>query len=175
MRKSMLVAGIVAASLASGGTALADGPSGSPIRPIGPNQFFEGMVNGTPGSGVIRLVCPPPASGSPVRRLGHPVAGQSVSVHQLFPPTAVTSLGFTGAASTISASLLLPSASTATAVEPIALAVFAYYDAPVAIPTTLKLPCGASGVVVFDPVQGGPTARAYREPVKFPFISATSG
>src|SRR5689334_11992936 len=149
MRKSAVVAAILA-SLGWAATALADGPTTSPIRPIGPDQFFEGMVNGTPGSGTIALVCPRPSAGTPAR-FGHPVAGQSVSVHQLFPPTATPAgLGFTGAASTISATLLVVSPSSATAVQPIPLAVFAYYDDRVAIPTTLKLPCGGSGVVVFD-------------------------
>jgi hypothetical protein len=166
MRKSVVVAGILAASLLPAGPVLA-----APIRPIGPRQFFDGLVNTSARNGAIRLACPSPFHAG---ETGHPVSGQSVSVHQLFPPVA-TGLGFTGGASTIAATLHVVSASTASATAPIPLAVFSLYDWPVAIPTTLSLPCGGGGAVVFDPVQGGNASRAYTVRVRFPFIAAVSG
>lgn len=165
MRRSAIVTGILAASILSTGTALADGENTSnaaATRAIGPNQHFTGLVNGSPVDGVIRLRCRTAARG------GHPVAGQSVSVRRLFPTTP-TLTGFTGNASTIAAALHFPVLSSAASPgpAPIPLAVFSAYEQRVAIPTTLTLPCGGSGVIVFDPVQGGNTARAVRQPVKF--------
>jgi hypothetical protein len=163
----MVVSAVVAASILPAATAAADGPpsSVSPVRLIAPGQFFSGLVNGVPGSGQIVLACARGAA------KGHPVAGQSVSVRQLFPPSPAAALGFTGKASTIAATLRVVSPSAATAAAPIALAVFSYYGEQASIPTTLSLPCGGAGAVVFTPVQGGPAARADTEPVKFPFIS----
>jgi hypothetical protein len=179
MRKSAVVAGIVAASIMSAGTALADDsttppPSTGPvaaIHPIRPAQYFNGLVNRSAGDGTIQLACPAPFHAG---ETGHPIAGQDVSVRQLFPPSAVSTLGFTGTASTIAASLTVVSATSAIATRPIPLAVFSLYDRPVAIPTTLTLPCGGSGAVVFDPVQGGNTARADAVRVKFVFIAAAA-
>jgi hypothetical protein len=168
MRTSAVIAGILAAALAPAGTALADPPASSaPVHRIAPGQFFAGQVNG----GRIVLVCPGPFHAG---ETGHPVAGQSVSVRQLFPPTP-TGLGFTGNASTIAATLFVISPSAGSATAPIPLAVFAAYDRPVPIPTTLSLPCGGAGAVGFDPVQGGPDARTSTVRVKFPFLSAASG
>jgi hypothetical protein len=39
------------------------------------------------------------------------------------------------------------------------LAMFHYYDQPVAISTDLELPCAGSGRVVFRPVNGGANAK----------------
>ena len=177
MPKSVVVAAIVAASLLSAGAARADSsapppPSTGPaIHPIRPAQFFDGLVNGTAADSVIRLACPSPIHPG---ETGHPVPGQQVSVHQLFPPT-VSTLGFTGNASTIAATLFVVSPSATTALAPIPLAVFSLYDRPVAIPATLTLPCGGGGAVVFDPVQGGANARAATNRVKFVSITAVSG
>jgi hypothetical protein len=171
MRRSMVVSAVVAASLLPAAAAVADGPpsSVSPLRPVGPGQFFSGLVDGVPGSGAIRLACPAVTRPG---QTGHPVAGQSISLRQQFPPSAAPSaLGFTGGASTIAASLRIVSPSAATAAAPIALAVFSFYGVQASIPTTLSLPCGGAGAVVFAPVQGGTAARSYTEPVKFPFIS----
>ncbi len=154
MRKSAIVATIVAASMLPAGAAHAQS-STSPVRKIGPNQFFNGLVNDRASESTIVLACPPirPAT------TGHPLAGQSVSVHELFPPVIAPGLGFTGGASTIAASLRIISPSATVAASPLPLAVFSLYDAKVAIPTTLNLPCGGAGAVVFQPVQGGNAAQ----------------
>lgn len=167
MRKSALAAAIVAACLLPAGAAQAQSTTPTPaVHPIRPAQFFAGLVNDKARESAIVLACPGPS------RTGHPVAGQHVSVHQLFPPSIDRGLGFTGRASTIAATLRIVSASTSTAVAPIPLAVFSLYDEPVAIPTTLSLPCGGGGAVVFDPVQGGNTAQSFTTKVRFVSITA---
>jgi hypothetical protein len=172
MRKSAFTAALVAACLLGAGSAHAQSPSPDPdpaSRPIRPGQFFAGLVNGRAPESAIVLSC------SNASRTGHPVAGQHVSVRQLFPPSIDTSLGFTGRASTIAATLRIVSPSSSTAAAPIPLAVFSLYDAPVAIPTTLNLPCGGAGAVVFDPVQGGNTAQSYANRVRFVSITPAGG
>ena len=47
------------------------------------------------------------------------------------------------------------------------LARFAAYDAPQEIPTDMTLPCSGEGQIVFDPVDGGPNARASAVKVVF--------
>src|SRR5690349_7455419 len=128
MRKSAVIAVLVAASLLPAGTARAQTPSPGPaVHPIRPNQFFDGLVNGKAGECQIVMACPSvrPAT------TGHPAANQRVSVHQLFPPSVFPELGFTGNASTISAALFRVSPSSASA-APIPLAVFSLYDVRVA-------------------------------------------
>jgi len=176
MRKTAILASIVAASLLPAATAAAQsastiGPVGPPISPVGPKQYFHGLVDGQASESTIVLACPPIGTS----RTGHPVAGQSVSVHQLFPPIVFPGLGYTGTASTIAASLRLVSASAAaSATSALPLAVFSLYDARVAIPTTLSLPCSGSGAVVFQPVQGGSTAQNDTVKVTFASITATT-
>src|SRR3954453_8265124 len=169
MRKFAIVATIVAASLLSAGAAHAQSTT-PPTFKIGPKQYFRGLVNDRTGESTIVLACPPirPAT------TGHPIAGQSVSVHELFPPTVFPGLGYTGAASTIAASLRIVTASAAVAAAPLPLAVFSVYDEKVAIPTTLSLPCSGAGAVGFQPVQGGNAAQSDSVKVKFVSITATN-
>src|SRR5262245_37837966 len=128
MRRFTFVAAIVAAGLLPSAAAQAQSPDPA-VHPIRPNQFFAGLVNDRARESTIVLRC------ASVSRTGRPVPGQHVSVRQLFPPSAVSGLGFTGAASTIAATLRIVSP-TANAASPIPLAVFSLYDQPVAIPTT---------------------------------------
>lgn len=113
--------------------------------PIGPNQYFAGLVNGTHDNAVIYMVCPGPAYG----QLGHPASGQSVSVTQT---TAVT-YGFTGSL----ANSIVVTFGTQTTNPAITLK---YYDTPAAIPTTLLLPCSGKGQVRYDPEPTSLTAHA---------------
>lgn len=114
--------------------------------PIGPNQYFSGLVNGTRDNAVIYMVCPGPASG----QLGHPASGQSVSVTQ----TSAAIYGFTGSlANSIDVTFTL----STTANPAITLK---YYDTPAAIPTTLLLPCSGKGQARYDPEPTSPTAQA---------------
>jgi hypothetical protein len=121
-----------------------------PIRPIGPNQAFNGLVNGSSSNAVIRMACFGPTRPG---QTGHPLAGQTLEVVQ----SASTTGGFTGQAHQIEADIFLQ---TPTSVVPgTKLAVFDYYNLPAAISTSLELPCWGSGGVVFNPLAGGPMGR----------------
>jgi hypothetical protein len=150
MRKVVLSAAAITVSalLWWGGSAYAQPPT----TPIQPNQFFNGLVNGSGGSAVIKMAC-----FGPIRpgQLGHPMAGQSVNV---FGPLQ-TGAGFTGRATSIDATLSfsIPPSPTSVAVQ---LALFQFYNQPAPISTELEFPCGGMGQVVFDPVKGGRSAKA---------------
>jgi hypothetical protein len=84
---------VLAATLALAGPAGAAGAAGAAGK-VGPSQYFTGVVNGTNGNTStpipIRVVC---HGSSPT---GHPAKGQTLAVHQLFPPAQDGSLGYTG-------------------------------------------------------------------------------
>jgi hypothetical protein len=159
---SVLLTGLFLASAA--GRASASPPASStPVSPIAPKQTFAGLVNGASGSAVIRMGC-----FGPVRpyQLGHPLAGQSLAVTRLVPTSAaLAALGFTGEASSIAAYADFPSP-LASPVRP-QLALFQYYNLPAQLSTDVLLPCGGSGQIVFEPVDGGTTARAAVVKVSF--------
>jgi hypothetical protein len=158
MRRVILSAVAIAASLVPLWTldAAAQAP---PIAPIGKHQFFNGLVNGSSGPAIIRMACfgPEPIGG----RLGHPLAGQSTAVIQA-PPTASGTIapGFTGLADSIEATLYFPTPVVGPPGGGVHLALFDFYDEPAPISTELELPCSGSGVVVFNPVEGGKNARS---------------
>ena len=82
------------------------GPQAGPAQagPVGPKQYFTGVINGKDGNTTIpitiKMACAGP--GRP-GQTGHPLAGQTLAVHQLFPPVRTTSgsLGSTGGDSKI--------------------------------------------------------------------------
>jgi hypothetical protein len=165
MRKAALFAAVMAAvtqlALAVGVAAKAP-----PIAPIGPHQFFSGLVNGSSTRAVIRMACfgPEPVGG----RMGHPLAGQSTAVTQLpaNPPSA-SGPGFTGLARSIEATVYLPTPVAGSPGGGVHLALFDFYNAPAPISTEIELPCAGTGVVVFNPVSGGNTARPADVTVSF--------
>jgi hypothetical protein len=120
--------------------------------------MFNGLVNDSSGSAVIRMACFGPIGPG---QTGHPFAGQTVAVTR--SPKAGP--GFTGQASSIKAKLY-PTSSTSSG-SPIPLALFHYYDRPAAISTELSFPCAGTGSVVFRPVNGGPNARPAKVKVYF--------
>jgi hypothetical protein len=166
MRRVILSAVAIAASLVPLWTldAAAQAP---PIAPIGKHQFFDGLVNGSSGPAVIHMACfgPEPVGG----RLGHPLAGQSSAVTQV-PPTSPGAIvpGFTGLADSIEATLYFPTPVVGPpAAGGVRLALFDFYGEPVPISTEVELPCSGSGVVVFNPVEGGKSARPADVAVSF--------
>jgi hypothetical protein len=99
---------------------------------IGPQQHFVGLVNGKSRDAVIYVVCAGPAGGN---RTGPPTGDQTVDVHQV-----ASGGGNTGAFGNRLWSQL----------DPVnVIASFGSYDAPVALPNTLQLPCEGTGVVTF--------------------------
>jgi hypothetical protein len=115
-------------------------------KPIRPNQRFNGLVNGSSGSAVIRMACFGPIQPG---QTGHPFGGQTVAVTRT-----TAGAGFTGEANSIRARLF-----TSPSASPIPLALFRYYDQPAPISTDLSFPCAGTGRVAFRPVNGGSTAR----------------
>jgi hypothetical protein len=143
------------AALAMAGFAAPAAHAQDPI-PVGPNMYFTATVNAaasTAAEPVIKVVCPGPVTPG---ETGHPISGQFVEVEAVVPPTPVPpQIGFTGsAAHQIDALFSGPAAASVN--PPIVLTSF---FAPVAIPTTLNLPCGGSGVISFVPIPTSSTAR----------------
>lgn len=136
---------------------------------VGPKQFFTGVINGKDGNTTIPITIKMACFG-PVRpgQAGHPMSGQTVAVHQLFPPSSTGgSLGETGRDSTIGvffgapppAAFIVPAAGESL--------VFARYDKPKPLPTSLTLPCSGTGTVWFSPIPVVPPSRSASAPVNF--------
>jgi len=139
-------------------------PAGAAVK-VGPNQFFTGVINGRDGNTTtpitIRMAC-----FGPVRpgETGHPMAGQTLAVHELFPPTAgAGSLGFTGNDHEIGVFFNVLPPGTPVTTTPI----FRQYDVPKPLPTSLTLPCGGPGTVYFTPIPVVPPSRTASVPVEF--------
>ena len=125
--------------------------------PIGPNQYFEGLVNGQTHQSTIRIVCL-----GPVRpgMLGRPAPGQTVAVRR-GSPSGPTAVGFTGPAAREIVAFFGPSASNAPEVR------LTEYGASVAIPTWFLLPCTGVGGVRFSASPSSNTARPHTVGVTF--------
>jgi len=139
----------------------------SPVPvPIGPNQFFGGLVNGSNGSTApapIRTSCAGPVTAG---ETGHPLSGQTVEV---VLNSAVNSSieGFTGSeAKSIIADLIYTLTPTGpTFIEQVAT--FTSYNVATPIPVTITVPCGGDGEMSFMPDPGSPTAKPATVPVVF--------
>jgi hypothetical protein len=130
-----------------------------PTYPILPNQSFVGVVNGATNSATaaptVYTVCPGPATG----RMGHPAAGQTLSVSRVSDPTS-TLVGYTGSLGTsINAAPLLSAVN-----KPV---VFTEYFVASPLPTTWTVPCDGDGQIGFAPQPGSPTARTNYVTVRF--------
>jgi hypothetical protein len=113
---------------------LSAGPA-SAGTPIGPNQYFAGLVNGRHSHATVTMICPGPA------RTGHPRANQPLEV--LLTPTQVG--GFTGSAATSIVASFAPSSVSQQTVT------FKEYGVKQNIPTSFILPCGGTGPLIFSP------------------------
>src|SRR6185503_13958700 len=109
---------------------------------VWPKQYFTGSVFGIASSGpatggaVISVACAGPAS------TGSPLAGQSVEVKLLVPPTSAV-VGYTGTAANAIVANLIWTNGEVVFVTP--LATFKQYSAALPIPTDIKVPCSGSG------------------------------
>lgn len=141
-------------------------PAGASQR-VGPNQYFTGVINGHDGNTTIPIVIRMACFGAiKPGETGHPMAGQTLAVHQLFPPTSSGgSLGFTGKDSQIDLFFNVPppAAGGTLTTTPI----FKYYDVTKRLPTSLTLPCAGAGTAYFVPVPVIPPSRAATVPVEF--------
>ena len=135
----------------------------------GPKQFFTGVINGKDGNTTIPITIKMACFG-PVRpgQTGHPMSGQTVAVHQLFPPSSTTaSLGETGGDSTIGVFFAAPASAVSIGPAAGGTLVFTRYDKPKPLPTSLTLPCSGTGTVWFSPIPVVPPSRSASVPVDF--------
>ena len=156
-RRAKLVAA-AAATLVLALPAVPAAAASSAPSPIGPNQYFTGLVHGTSPDGtasatIIGVACAGPAS------LGHPLPGQSVEVDEVFPPTGAT-IGNTGSlAKSITAYLVWAPVTTPPVSTTVSIGVLTTYETLLPIPTTLWVPCSGSGQAIFAPTPSSSTSK----------------
>jgi hypothetical protein len=142
-------------------------PAGAVSR-IGPGQYFTGVINGNDGNTItpipIQMACFGPLTQG---ETGHPLGGQTLAVHQLFPPTTAGSLGRTGKDSTIGVFFGAPPPAAAAAASKSSTVTFTHYDKSKGLPTSVTLPCGGTGTVWFVPIPVVPPSEAQAVPVVF--------
>lgn len=151
---------IACAGIASAGTPVQD-----PI-PVGPNAFFTAAVNGQANTAVIRTDCAGPVGSA---QTGHPVSGQSVEAFRVNAGTS-TKAGYTGAgANSLLVTLGGPSTGTTGPIGTLTS-----FFAPLAIPTTVTVPCSGTGTVVFTPKPANTTAVPYTVDVTFVSVNPSA-
>jgi hypothetical protein len=143
-------------------------PAGAANK-VGPNQYFTGVINGTNGNTAnpitIHMVCAGPLRSG---QTGHPAKGQTLAVHELFPPSSGTgSLGNTGMGSSIEVFFTTPPPAAAARKAASKAAVFTRYDKTQRLPTSVTLPCSGTGTVWFSPIPVVPPSQSATVPVKY--------
>ncbi len=138
---------------------------------VGPGQYFTGVINGTNGNTAIPIPIQMACFG-PVKpgATGHPMGGQTLAVHQLFPPSVTGTLGRTGNDSTIGVFFGAPppSARHGAGARAVSKTIsFVHYDRTKGLPTSLTLPCDGTGTVWFVPIPVVPPSQATAVPVEF--------
>jgi hypothetical protein len=150
--------------------ATAAAASASPVQdpvPVGPNEFFAGLVNGSDGvssPAVINTSCFGPITQG---ETGHPLAGQTVEVEPAQVPVS-SAAGYTGNASSITAFLTWPASSVS---APELVATFTSYYVAEPIPVTLTVPCGGQGEVSFVPTPTSTPSTGRPATVQVTFLS----
>jgi hypothetical protein len=136
---------------------------------VGPKQFFTGVINGHDGNTITPITIKMACSGSPrPGQTGHPRAGQTLAVHQLFPPAAAPgSLGKTGNDSQIGVFFNAPPPAAAGPRAAAKTPVFTRYDKRRPLPTSLTLPCRGTATVWFVPIPVVPPSQAATVPVRY--------
>ena len=97
-------------------------------------QHFVGLVNGSQGGPVVKTICAGPSS------IGHVAGKQTMSVVHV-----PAGHGYTGLFSGIHAWLRPATSGT----KPTQI-YFKTFSTPVAIPTSIEVPCGGTGTIVFS-------------------------
>jgi len=168
---SAALVGVTAATLVSLAAGASPAGAAHATNKIGPDQYFTGVINGTDGNTItpipIQMACFGPSTPG---ETGHPLRGQTLAVHQLFPPSTGSTLGETGNDSTIEVFFGAPppaagaAPSSAASSKPVS---FERYDKTKALPTSLTLPCDGTGTVWFVPIPVVPPSQAQAVPVQF--------
>jgi hypothetical protein len=142
-------------------------PAGAATR-VRPKQYFTGVINGTNGNTAnpitIQMACFGPLTPG---ETGHPMSGQTVAVHQLFPPSDVGSIGRTGHDAKIEVFFNAVPPGRARARGAAGSVVFTRYDKTKTLPTSVTLPCAGTGTVWFTPIAVVPPSRSASVPVQF--------
>ncbi len=176
-RRTLVVLGAAtAATLLLVGSASA-GTVIPPQGKVGPNQYFDGLVNGQAGLSstpvVIRMACFGPLRPG---QTGHPMAGQTVEVRR---PVVIV-VGHTGNTGPFGNRIVaffgppppLPVVSGPTPGSPptaTGTVTFMHYGVVKPIPTSLVLPCSGTGNVFFVPMPfTPPTATSTPQPAVVP-------
>jgi hypothetical protein len=167
--RSAAVSGAVAvAAVLMAGTAHAAIPS---PEPIGPNEAFNGLVNGTSDSPVVTTDCVGPVLPG---EMGHPVDGQFVSVVPAAPGGSAADLGFTGDVGDSVAVFLGPEANSGSSLSGL-VGTLTNYTVELAISTKLEVPCDGPGAASFVPEPTSATARTAVLGVTFRSIGVAPG
>jgi hypothetical protein len=132
---------------------------------VDPRDYFIATVNGSTGEirpVTIFMACAGPISPG---ETGHPLAGQTVGVKRVLPPSSGTSaLGYTGTSGTSIGAFFGAPPPTAPASS--SYVSFDVYRAK-PIPVTTVLPCSGTGQVTFVPLPLLPPAQTIAVPVRF--------
>lgn len=163
LRRSSGILGLAVAAVAAAGLQAGPAQAGA----VGPKQYFTGVINGKDGNTTtpipIEMSCAKPHRPG---ETGHPRAGQTLAVHQLFPPGSGSgSLGYTGNDSRIEVFFTAPPPSGAPPAG--TTPVFTRYDRTRPLPTSVTLPCSGKGTVWFSPVPVVPPSQTAAVPVRY--------
>jgi len=166
MRRLWRMAGVLSLGLV---VTAALGPGAGAAGTVGPQQYFTGVINGTDGNTAnpitIRMACFGPLHPG---QTGHPMGGQTLAVHQLFPPSQATgSLGYTGDDAVIDVFFHAPPPAAARVRASAQTPVFTRYDKPRRLPTSITLPCAGTGTVWFSPIPVVPPSQSATVPVQY--------
>jgi hypothetical protein len=135
---------------------------------VAPGQYFNGVVNGVDGNTVTPITIQMGCFGPVVPgATGHPLPGQTLAVHQLFPPTAGSGLGKTGDDARIGVFFGAPPPGGSAPGPAAGSVTFSHYDRTKPLPTTVTLPCSGTGTVWFTPIPVTPPSRSQAVPVRF--------
>ena len=135
MRARLAGVGIAVAMLFGAGVG-----SAAAQTPIGQNQHFLGLVNGSNNDPVVYVVCPGPITAG---RTGPVAGGQTMSVAEV-----ANGVGFTSIFSSVNAWFVPPSTVPPFPGPP--QLHFTEYGVPQTIPTSFQVPCGGTGQVDFS-------------------------
>lgn len=145
---------IAALSVAAALTGCVPPSTGEPV-PIGTNETFRGMVNGSGDGAIVTTVCGGPTWEG---RKGYAAGGQTVSATR--DPKGAGNTGDNGA-------IFVEPNGYAQVVQLTA------WDNEETFPTDIQVPCDGTGVVVFDPCFGfvGCRGAAHATSVKVTFVN----
>ena len=168
LTRTLIIAAVAASAVAIPAAQATAAPAHSQVVKVGPKQDFEGLVNAKPSKAGIRVICPG------ISNTGHPLAHQTVAAAVVLPPLTPND-GFTGTAATsIAVWLTWPTTTPpqpSPPPSPAYVATFTSYGT-MPIPTSIRVPCGGSGEMLFLPAPGSPTVKAATVSVTFANIGA---